>query len=169
MTVLFCKYKYHQGFVSIMADFTTFYSAGQCASWSGSSQSRTCTLEGYWYGCRQLSDMPFLDQWHSRTYFVAPGSVPPTDPAQKQPPIKRSKTCESFQLSEQQLALIREDTPNRKLWDEALGCLKEGPVSMLVCQVSWEGLCPLDGFPWDTWRVILRNCQGCIPTHRCSE
>lgn len=44
------------------------------------------------------------------------------------PPSKRVKIEEAFQLSEQQKQLIREDTANKKLWDEAMGNLKEGPV-----------------------------------------
>lgn len=38
------------------------------------------------------------------------------------------KIEETFQLSEQQQQLIQEDTANKKLWDEAMGNLKEGPV-----------------------------------------
>uniref|UniRef100_A0AAQ5Z5W1 E3 ubiquitin-protein ligase UHRF n=1 Tax=Amphiprion ocellaris TaxID=80972 RepID=A0AAQ5Z5W1_AMPOC len=48
---------------------------------------------------------------------------------------------ETFQLSEQQQQLIREDTANKKLWDEAMENLKEGPnflrkmeqIFMCVC------------------------------------
>lgn len=43
-----------------------------------------------------------------------------------EPPSKRVKIEETFQLSEQQQQLIREDTANKKLWDEAMGYLKEG-------------------------------------------
>lgn len=45
-----------------------------------------------------------------------------------EPPPKKVKIEESFELSEQQQQLIREDTANKKLWDEALDSLKEGPV-----------------------------------------
>lgn len=45
-----------------------------------------------------------------------------------EPPSKKVKMEETFQLSEQQQQLIREDTANKKLWDEAMGYLKEGPV-----------------------------------------
>lgn len=45
-----------------------------------------------------------------------------------EPPSKRMKIEEAFQLSEQQHQLIREDTANKKLWDEAMENLKEGPV-----------------------------------------
>ncbi|XP_031715958.1 E3 ubiquitin-protein ligase UHRF2 isoform X2 [Anarrhichthys ocellatus] len=43
-----------------------------------------------------------------------------------EPPSKRVKIEETFQLSEQQQQLIGEDTANKKLWDEAMGYLKEG-------------------------------------------
>uniref|UniRef100_A0A8D3DUY6 E3 ubiquitin-protein ligase UHRF n=1 Tax=Scophthalmus maximus TaxID=52904 RepID=A0A8D3DUY6_SCOMX len=57
------------------------------------------------------------------------------------PPSKRVKIEETFQLSEQQQQLIREDTANKKLWDEAMENLKEGPnflrkmeqIFMCVC------------------------------------
>ncbi|XP_075900992.1 E3 ubiquitin-protein ligase UHRF2 isoform X3 [Nelusetta ayraudi] len=62
-------------------------------------------------------------------------------PAAAEPPSKRVKIEEAFQLSEQQQQLIREDTANKKLWDEAMGNLKEGPnflrkmeqIFMCVC------------------------------------
>ncbi|XP_023275315.1 E3 ubiquitin-protein ligase UHRF2 isoform X1 [Seriola lalandi dorsalis] len=63
-----------------------------------------------------------------------------TSPA-AEPPSKRVKIEETFQLSEQQQQLIREDTANKKLWDEAMEHLKEGPnflrkmeqIFMCVC------------------------------------
>lgn len=48
-----------------------------------------------------------------------------------EPPAKKVKIEESFELSEPQQQLIREDTANKKLWDEALDSLKEGPVGTL--------------------------------------
>nr|XP_046230944.1 E3 ubiquitin-protein ligase UHRF2-like isoform X2 [Scatophagus argus] len=58
-----------------------------------------------------------------------------------EPPSKRVKIEETFQLSEQQQQLIRQDTANKKLWDEAMENLKEGPnflrkmeqIFMCVC------------------------------------
>ncbi|XP_070780847.1 E3 ubiquitin-protein ligase UHRF2-like [Enoplosus armatus] len=58
-----------------------------------------------------------------------------------EPPSKRVKIEETFHLSEQQQQLIREDIANKKLWDEAMGNLKEGPnflrkmeqIFMCVC------------------------------------
>ncbi|KAG7224051.1 hypothetical protein INR49_015308 [Caranx melampygus] len=62
-------------------------------------------------------------------------------PPAAEPPSKRVKIEETFQLSEQQQQLIREDTANKKLWDEAMEHLKEGPnflrkmeqIFMCVC------------------------------------
>ncbi|KAM3599831.1 uncharacterized protein V6R79_012356 [Siganus canaliculatus] len=59
----------------------------------------------------------------------------------KEPPSKKVKIEEAFELSEQQQQLIREDTANKKLWDEAMENLKEGPnflrkmeqIFMCVC------------------------------------
>ncbi|XP_051907442.1 E3 ubiquitin-protein ligase UHRF2-like isoform X1 [Hippocampus zosterae] len=58
-----------------------------------------------------------------------------------EPPTKRPKVEEAFVLSEQQRQLIGEDAANKKLWDEALGHLAEGPnflrkmeqIFMCVC------------------------------------
>lgn len=62
-------------------------------------------------------------------------------PPVTEPPPKRAKVEETFQLSEHQQQLIREDMANKKLWDEAMGNLKEGPnflrkmeqIFMCVC------------------------------------
>ncbi|XP_056146892.1 E3 ubiquitin-protein ligase UHRF2-like [Lampris incognitus] len=59
----------------------------------------------------------------------------------EEPPSKRLKVEEAFQLSEQQKQLIQEDVANKKLWDEATGHLGEGPnflrkveqIFMCVC------------------------------------
>lgn len=53
-----------------------------------------------------------------------------------EPPAKKVKIEESFELSEPQQQLIREDTANKKLWDEALDSLKEGPVGTLSLSLS---------------------------------
>uniref|UniRef100_A0A8C8M1T4 E3 ubiquitin-protein ligase UHRF n=1 Tax=Oncorhynchus tshawytscha TaxID=74940 RepID=A0A8C8M1T4_ONCTS len=47
-----------------------------------------------------------------------------------EPRAKRQKMEEAFQLTEQQQSLIKEDQPNRKNWDEAMGHLKEGPTCL---------------------------------------
>uniref|UniRef100_A0A667Y6V7 E3 ubiquitin-protein ligase UHRF n=1 Tax=Myripristis murdjan TaxID=586833 RepID=A0A667Y6V7_9TELE len=49
-----------------------------------------------------------------------------TSPAEE-PPSKRTKVEEAFQMSEQQKQLIREDAANKKVWDEAMEHLGEGP------------------------------------------
>uniref|UniRef100_A0A3P8PT88 E3 ubiquitin-protein ligase UHRF n=1 Tax=Astatotilapia calliptera TaxID=8154 RepID=A0A3P8PT88_ASTCA len=59
----------------------------------------------------------------------------------RQRKIKEKEEKETFQLSEQQQQLIQEDTANKKLWDEAMEHLKEGPnflrkmeqIFMCVC------------------------------------
>lgn len=60
----------------------------------------------------------------TRRCFLSLPELPPV----VEPPSKKVKIEESFELSEQQQQLIREDTANKKLWDEALDSLKEGPV-----------------------------------------
>ncbi|XP_023656899.2 E3 ubiquitin-protein ligase UHRF2-like isoform X1 [Paramormyrops kingsleyae] len=86
-----------------------------------------------------------------------------TDPAQKQPPVKRSKACESFQLSEQQLALIREDTPNKKLWDEALDCLKEGPNFLRKVEQIFMCVCCQElVFHPVTTPCVHNVCKACL-------
>ncbi|XP_054896035.1 E3 ubiquitin-protein ligase UHRF2-like [Poeciliopsis prolifica] len=58
-----------------------------------------------------------------------------------EPPPKRVKIEETFQLTEQQQQLIQDDTANKKLWDEAMEHIKEGPnflrkleqIFMCVC------------------------------------
>uniref|UniRef100_A0A1A8LJ37 E3 ubiquitin-protein ligase UHRF n=1 Tax=Nothobranchius pienaari TaxID=704102 RepID=A0A1A8LJ37_9TELE len=68
---------------------------------------------------------------------AADNEVPPAT----EPPSKRVKIEETFQLSEQQQQLIQDDTANKKLWDEATENLKEGPnflqkmeqIFMCVC------------------------------------
>lgn len=60
----------------------------------------------------------------TRGCFLSLPELPPV----VEPPSKKVKIEESFELSEQQQQLIREDTANKKLWDEALDSLKEGPV-----------------------------------------
>ncbi|KAF5898010.1 E3 ubiquitin-protein ligase UHRF2, partial [Clarias magur] len=60
---------------------------------------------------------------------------------QQEPKAKRLKEVEAFVLSEQQRSLIQEDHGNKKVWDEALGFLTEGPnflrkveqIFMCVC------------------------------------
>lgn len=57
----------------------------------------------------------------------------------EEPPSKQVKVEEAFQLSEQQKLLIKEDTANRKLWDEAMEHLKEGPK--FLCKLEQTFMC----------------------------
>uniref|UniRef100_A0A4W4FEB1 E3 ubiquitin-protein ligase UHRF n=1 Tax=Electrophorus electricus TaxID=8005 RepID=A0A4W4FEB1_ELEEL len=58
-----------------------------------------------------------------------------------EPRVKRLRDAEAFVLSEQQRSLIQEDQANRKLWDEAMSFIMEGPnflrkveqIFMCVC------------------------------------
>lgn len=52
----------------------------------------------------------------------------PESSPETEPPPKRVKIEETFQLTEQQQQLIQDDTTNKKLWDEAMEHIKEGPV-----------------------------------------
>lgn len=71
-------------------------------------------------------------RWSDRRRFLSPPEPPPV----VEPPAKKVKIEESFELSEPQQQLIREDTANKKLWDEALDSLKEGPVGKLTFSQS---------------------------------
>lgn len=57
----------------------------------------------------------------------------------EEPPSKQIKIEEAFQLSEQQKLLIQEDTANKKLWDEAMEHLKEGPN--FLCKLEQTFMC----------------------------
>lgn len=51
---------------------------------------------------------------------------------------QKEKGGETFQLTEQQDWLIKEDSQNQKLWDGVLSSIKEGPVSGgKLATVSW--------------------------------
>lgn len=71
-----------------------------------------------------------------------------------EPPSKKVKMEETFQLSEQQQQLIREDTANKKLWDEAMGYLKEGPVWIPVVQSRHKHISGSSGSPSPSWKVV---------------
>lgn len=84
------------------------------------------------------SDQQSVAAIASSATLPTPGAFlsPPELPPMVEPPSKKVKIEESFELSEQQQQLIREDTANKKLWDEALDSLKEGPVGTLLQHVS---------------------------------
>lgn len=60
-------------------------------------------------------------------------------PAAPEPQAKRMKVEEAFQLSEQQQQLIKEDGANKKVWDEAMQHLREGPK--FLCKVEQTFMC----------------------------
>uniref|UniRef100_A0A8C7WXB3 E3 ubiquitin-protein ligase UHRF n=1 Tax=Oryzias sinensis TaxID=183150 RepID=A0A8C7WXB3_9TELE len=74
-------------------------------------------------------------------YLAAMANKTKKEASEAEPPSKRVKIEETFQLTEQQQQLIQEDTANKKLWDEAMENLKEGPnflqkmeqIFMCVC------------------------------------
>lgn len=101
-----------------------------------SSQERCC-VRGT--GEKSVSSLVCSLRWSenpSAAAFASATTLPtrrcllslPELPPVVEPPSKKVKIEESFELSEQQKQLIREDTANKKLWDEALDSLKEGPV-----------------------------------------
>ncbi|KAJ0047396.1 hypothetical protein NL108_002172, partial [Boleophthalmus pectinirostris] len=59
----------------------------------------------------------------------------------EEPPSKQVKVEEAFQLSEQQKRLIQDDAANRRLWDEAMEHLKEGPKFLSKLEQSFMCLC----------------------------
>lgn len=73
-------------------------------------------------------------------------SIFPDPSPASEPPSKRPKVEEAFVLSEQQRQLIGEDAANKKLWDEALGHLSEGPVCLISLRMEyantmWDIIC----------------------------
>ncbi|KAJ8260567.1 hypothetical protein COCON_G00162900 [Conger conger] len=81
----------------------------------------------------------------------------------EEPPVKRLKEVEAFQLSEHQRALILEDEPNRKLWDEALGFLKEGPNFLRKVEQTFMCVCCQELAFQPVTTVCLHNvCKTCL-------
>ncbi|XP_076019910.1 E3 ubiquitin-protein ligase UHRF2 [Genypterus blacodes] len=58
-----------------------------------------------------------------------------------EPPSKRVKVEAAFQLTEQQQQLIREDGANKKIWDEALQNLAEGPNFLRKVEQTFMCVC----------------------------
>lgn len=72
--------------------------------------------------------------WHNqqiskRVSFLSESTK--TSPAKTPKKVK----VEVYKLTQEQKALIRGDKPNKKLWDEAMGSLTLGPVSIIVWKV----------------------------------
>ncbi|KAG7477048.1 hypothetical protein MATL_G00089440 [Megalops atlanticus] len=85
------------------------------------------------------------------------------DVPEEEPPVKRLKEVEAFQLSEQQKALILEDDLNRKLWDEAMGFLKEGPNFLRKVEQIFMCVCCQELAFQPITTVCLHNvCKTCL-------
>ncbi|KAG9354154.1 hypothetical protein JZ751_012278 [Albula glossodonta] len=82
---------------------------------------------------------------------------------EEEPPVKRLKEVEAFQLSDQQQALILEDDLNRKLWDEAMTCLKEGPNFLRKVEQIFMCVCCQELAFQPITTVCLHNvCKTCL-------
>ncbi|KAK9954870.1 hypothetical protein ABG768_014787 [Culter alburnus] len=82
---------------------------------------------------------------------------------QEEPQVKRLKEVESFVLSEQQRNLIQEDEPNRKLWDEALSFLKEGPNFLRKVEQLFMCVCCQElSFQPVTTECSHNVCKTCL-------
>uniref|UniRef100_A0A3Q3JH40 E3 ubiquitin-protein ligase UHRF n=1 Tax=Monopterus albus TaxID=43700 RepID=A0A3Q3JH40_MONAL len=84
-------------------------------------------------------------------------------PGPTEPPSKRVKIEETFQLSEQQQQLIQEDTANKKLWDEAMEHLKEGPNFLRKMEQIFMCVCCQELAFQPITTVCLHNvCKTCL-------
>uniref|UniRef100_A0A9J7XB13 E3 ubiquitin-protein ligase UHRF n=1 Tax=Cyprinus carpio carpio TaxID=630221 RepID=A0A9J7XB13_CYPCA len=83
--------------------------------------------------------------------------------ADEEPQVKRLKEVESFVLSEQQRNLIQEDEPNRKLWDEALSFLSEGPNFLRKVEQLFMCVCCQElSFQPVTTECSHNVCKTCL-------
>ncbi|XP_055087510.1 E3 ubiquitin-protein ligase UHRF2-like isoform X2 [Periophthalmus magnuspinnatus] len=81
----------------------------------------------------------------------------------KEPPSKQLKVEEAFQLSEQQKRLIQDDVANRRLWDEAMEHLKEGPKFLSKLEQSFMCLCCQELAFQPITTVCSHNvCKACL-------
>ncbi|KAG9486721.1 hypothetical protein GDO78_006871 [Eleutherodactylus coqui] len=78
--------------------------------------------------------------------------------------IKRSEEAvEAFQLTEQQHWLIKEDTLNQKLWDEALSSIKEGPKFLKKVEQTFMCVCCQELVFQPVTTACLHNvCKSCL-------
>ncbi|XP_036792812.1 E3 ubiquitin-protein ligase UHRF1 [Oncorhynchus mykiss] len=80
-----------------------------------------------------------------------------------EPRAKRQKMEEAFQLTEQQQSLIKEDQPNRKNWDEAMGHLKEGPNFLRKVEQTFMCVCCQELAYQPITTVCTHNvCKTCL-------
>ncbi|TRY97138.1 hypothetical protein DNTS_032791, partial [Danionella cerebrum] len=89
----------------------------------------------------------------------------PAEPseAQQEPPEKRAKEREAFALSEQQQSLIQEDQANKKLWDEALSFLTEGPNFLRKVEQLFMCVCCQElSFQPVTTECSHNICKSCL-------
>uniref|UniRef100_A0A3B4A9Y2 E3 ubiquitin-protein ligase UHRF n=1 Tax=Periophthalmus magnuspinnatus TaxID=409849 RepID=A0A3B4A9Y2_9GOBI len=85
------------------------------------------------------------------------------DEEQLIPPSKQLKVEEAFQLSEQQKRLIQDDVANRRLWDEAMEHLKEGPKFLSKLEQSFMCLCCQELAFQPITTVCSHNvCKACL-------
>ncbi|XP_033846195.1 E3 ubiquitin-protein ligase UHRF2-like isoform X1 [Periophthalmus magnuspinnatus] len=81
----------------------------------------------------------------------------------EEPPSKQLKVEEAFQLSEQQKRLIQDDVANRRLWDEAMEHLKEGPKFLSKLEQSFMCLCCQELAFQPITTVCSHNvCKACL-------
>ncbi|XP_013994240.2 E3 ubiquitin-protein ligase UHRF2 isoform X1 [Salmo salar] len=86
-----------------------------------------------------------------------------TEMESTEPRAKRQKMEESFQLTEQQQSLIKEDQPNRKNWDEAMGHLKEGPNFLRKVEQTFMCVCCQELAYQPITTVCTHNvCKTCL-------
>lgn len=80
-----------------------------------------------------------------------------------EPPLKQMKVEEGFQLSEQQKQLIKEDTANKKLWDEAMEHLKEGPTFLHKMEQIFMCVCCQELAFQPVTTICSHNvCKACL-------
>nr|XP_023687664.1 E3 ubiquitin-protein ligase UHRF2 isoform X3 [Paramormyrops kingsleyae]XP_023687665.1 E3 ubiquitin-protein ligase UHRF2 isoform X3 [Paramormyrops kingsleyae] len=80
-----------------------------------------------------------------------------------EPAVKRLKGVEPFHLSEQQRALIQEDELNRKLWEEAMNYLLEGPNFLKKVEQLFMCVCCQELAFQPVTTVCLHNvCKTCL-------
>uniref|UniRef100_A0A8C7J1G1 E3 ubiquitin-protein ligase UHRF n=1 Tax=Oncorhynchus kisutch TaxID=8019 RepID=A0A8C7J1G1_ONCKI len=92
-----------------------------------------------------------------------PGSSRKVCKESTEPRAKRQKMEEAFQLTEQQQSLIKEDQPNRKNWDEAMGHLKEGPNFLRKVEQTFMCVCCQELAYQPITTVCAHNvCKTCL-------
>ncbi|XP_063066746.1 E3 ubiquitin-protein ligase UHRF2-like [Engraulis encrasicolus] len=78
-------------------------------------------------------------------------------------PLKEKKEVEAFQLTEEQRSLIREDQPNKKLWDEATDFLLEGPNFLKKVEQMFMCVCCQELAYQPVTTICLHNvCKSCL-------